>query len=355
MQPLLGKAALFLGSTLLIVALVEAGFRLFLPQNLINNHSIVLADSEVEKRLVPDSTFEFASAEYKYTVRTNAIGFRDYEHQVVKATGVKRVLLLGDSFTYGPGVQQEQIYPAVTERILNRNKAGQEYEVLSMACGGYGPEHYLAVLKTFGLKFNPDVVVAGLYVENDITDWLDLAPQPGLPDRGYRERALYAVNNFLEQRSHFFIFARARLDYPLWRLGLRPYYFPEVFRTPVSQELEAHWQKTYRALSQISSQCAKINADFLVMLIPTLYQVSEKVWHKTLQVEDLDPQDVELDLPQKRLRAFAARESIECLDLLRHFRSAGESQDLYFRLDRHWNEAGHALTAELLAEEISKL
>jgi oligoribonuclease NrnB/cAMP/cGMP phosphodiesterase (DHH superfamily) len=51
---------------------------------------------------------------------------------------------------------------------------------------------------------------------------------------------------------------------------------------------------------------------------------------------------------------FCAAERLRCLDLTPTFRQrAAQGEQLYFRLDGHWNAAGHALAADLIYEYLA--
>ena len=78
---------------------------------------------------------------------------------------MKRVLVLGDSFTWGFGVEQEQIF---TEVIENSRK---DVEVINAGVSGYSPDQELIWLREQGMHFQPDLV---LLLENSIIGQLPL-------------------------------------------------------------------------------------------------------------------------------------------------------------------------------------
>lgn len=346
---------LLLGASLVVgLLLFEFGVRLLAPQNLINNEPIYRYDPHLEKRLIPEAHFEFATPEYRYVVETNALGFRDRYHPVDPPPKTRRILILGDSFTYGPGVAQDRIFPALLEQNLNAG-GQQHFEVMAMACGGYGPEHYRAALTHLGLHYDPDIVVLAIYVDNDVTESLDLTPPTHTPQpRGFRHW-LYGINNWLEVRSHAFILLRSRLDYPLWKLGLRPYYFPPVFWKEIAPEIERHWQRTFGVLKDIRALCAEHDIRLLAMLIPARYQVHEEIWEKFVDVYEIDTATVDLELPQRKFRAFFERHGMVYVDPLPAFREQGQEELLYFPVDGHWNATGHRLCAQVLAGRLREI
>lgn len=96
----------------------------------------------------------------------NADGFRGGEYDVGKSDAI-RIVVLGDSVTFGRGVPLESTYAKVLEYRLNReDRDGLRYEVLNLAVGGYNTRQQLELYKTKGRKYEPDLLVIG-FVLND--------------------------------------------------------------------------------------------------------------------------------------------------------------------------------------------
>lgn len=94
---------------------------------------------------------------------TNAQGFRaavDLERS--SSPGVRRVLVLGDSFTFGEDVADDEAWPAVLDRRL------PNADVLNLGVHGYGHDQMLLRLRREGLNLRPDVVLLG-FVGVDLT------------------------------------------------------------------------------------------------------------------------------------------------------------------------------------------
>ena len=102
---------------------------------------------------------------YGIPFRVSAQGFRSPEVAVPKPAGTKRVLLLGDSVTWGAGVREEETFARRLERSLGAELACP-VEVVNTGVSGYGTIEELDVLEQEGLAFEPDVVVV-YHVEND--------------------------------------------------------------------------------------------------------------------------------------------------------------------------------------------
>lgn len=97
-------------------------------------------------------------------VRTNSEGMRDRERVRAKRDGITRIAAVGDSYTFGLGVDETETWPAVLERLLNQN--GERYEVLNFGVCGYNSHDEALIIRNKVLAWNPDLIVIG-YVTND--------------------------------------------------------------------------------------------------------------------------------------------------------------------------------------------
>jgi lysophospholipase L1-like esterase len=104
---------------------------------------------------------------FTFRYSNNSLGWRgSWEYRDVKQTEY-RVLFLGDSFTYGTGVNDDQTFAAQLEKAFSA--AQQSVEVLNAGCPGKGTDYALKCFQTVGRKFYPDLTVLGFTV-NDFQD-----------------------------------------------------------------------------------------------------------------------------------------------------------------------------------------
>lgn len=100
-----------------------------------------------------------------YFVETNSEGFRDQEFSEEKPENTTRIMVVGDSYTYGWGLNASERYSDITERRLDERFSG-DVQVINVGSRSWGIEDYYQVLKYRGIDYGPDVVVIGLY-DND--------------------------------------------------------------------------------------------------------------------------------------------------------------------------------------------
>lgn len=109
-------------------------------------------------------------------IRINSAGLRDdREYAIPKPAGVRRLVVLGDSYTFAGKVHLEQTFPKRLEARLNEGVADVRYEVLSLAVPGYNSRQQRLFLEERGLAFQPDWVLVS-FVLNDAVPAAQLVP-----------------------------------------------------------------------------------------------------------------------------------------------------------------------------------
>src|SRR5262245_42899690 len=107
-------------------------------------------------------------AEFAVDVRLNALGFRERRLPSPKAPGVRRVVALGDSFTQGFGVEEDDAWPRRLEMVLDAHHPDR-YQVVNLGVPGTNPRDQLSHLRDPGLAYEPDVVLVTV-MANDVQE-----------------------------------------------------------------------------------------------------------------------------------------------------------------------------------------
>lgn len=107
--------------------------------------------------------------------RANNRGWRDRDRTIEKPKGVFRILVLGDSNTFAPLVEDEAMYTRVLERKLN--ESGIKAEVMNFAYGGWSTDQQLEALVNEGIAYKPDLVILQ-FCGNDIGENLQTEFKP---------------------------------------------------------------------------------------------------------------------------------------------------------------------------------
>jgi GDSL-like Lipase/Acylhydrolase family len=115
-------------------------------------------------------------------VHINSLELRDdREYRLAKGPNTFRILVLGDSVTFGHGSVSAHTYPYLTEQRLKAWRPGTDWQVWNAAVPGYNTSQELAHLLEVGPRFRPDLVVVGFF-ENDLIGNRDVG-SPGLVAR----------------------------------------------------------------------------------------------------------------------------------------------------------------------------
>lgn len=99
-------------------------------------------------------------------VSINNLGLRDREFNKNEEFD-KRILILGDSMTFGHGVNNDETFPNQLESIFSENSVN--VDVLNAGVKGYGTDHLYKFFISRLAKLTPDIVVLVIY-NNDVSD-----------------------------------------------------------------------------------------------------------------------------------------------------------------------------------------
>src|SRR5262249_18451953 len=126
-------------------------------------------------------------------------GLRDSrEYDLKKAPGTFRILVLGDSVTFGHGSVYDHTYPLLVEQRLRAWRPDVDWQVWKAAVPGDNPTQEPGHLLDVGPRFQPDLVIVGFY-ENDLVDNYEIIA-PGMVRRAvavarsFASRHLYSLS-----------------------------------------------------------------------------------------------------------------------------------------------------------------
>ena len=108
----------------------------------------------------------------------NGDHMRNPDLPVERDAGDYRILSLGDSVTFGWGVQYEEAYPTVLGELLTAAHPGRNVQFMNGACSGYTTHQGREVLRRRALKYRPDVVTLWF-------GWNDSVFWDGMTDRDH--------------------------------------------------------------------------------------------------------------------------------------------------------------------------
>jgi lysophospholipase L1-like esterase len=104
------------------------------------------------------------------TYRVSGQGFRGPVFDLAPQPGVRRIVLIGDSFVFGSGVPEEGTLSSSLARALAR-RPGQPAEVLNLGVIGSNLASHVDLLEAVVRHLSPDAVVLCLTLPNDLSRW----------------------------------------------------------------------------------------------------------------------------------------------------------------------------------------
>lgn len=112
----------------------------------------------------PNTSVRHVSSEFAHTININSSGIRGPELQPANGQSV-RIALLGDSFVYGWGVNDDEAIPAVLER--NLRQIGVQADVINLGAPGESPFGYANIADKTLPVIKPDLVVVAVLQGED--------------------------------------------------------------------------------------------------------------------------------------------------------------------------------------------
>jgi lysophospholipase L1-like esterase len=144
------------------------------PGDLASYYRTYRWDRDLFYRLQPDLSLELTDVaappairpRTRWTFRTNARGYNTPEVALDKPEGALRIVALGDSSTFGWGVQPEETYPRRLEALLRARHPGRVVEVINLGVCGYSSFQGMILMRREALRYRPDIVTLS-YGSND--------------------------------------------------------------------------------------------------------------------------------------------------------------------------------------------
>ena len=291
--------------------------------------------------------------------RTNSLGYRNPEIGPKKG---KRLLFLGDSITFGQGVNEEWTFVRLLENLARAQ--GENWETVNGAVEGLGTNGELAVLNETGLALQPDIVVLDFYL-NDFLEspGIFMTRLPGLLERS---RLAHKLEGFFT--SGLFLSASEKnisVIQPMQKPPDEIYAWRDEFnknstvipphqkRDPAAQAFHGavlhnfeDWggsfsPQVWKKLELLLEEFARLAQEHRFRLVLAAFPVRDQVAMEPL-----------FDYPQQRLSQIARALKVPYLDLLpvfrRHHENNRKEEDRLFFDQCHLTVRGHQVTAQAM-------
>jgi hypothetical protein len=287
--------ALMLASTGLLMGVILGEWILaeFAPQ-LTRVPHVWRFDPNLGWNHIPSAAGRLVTPEFDVEVRINTDALRDRVYPMEKGAATRRILLFGDSFAEGWGVEIDQSVSKVLEHSLKNRYWDFRDGTMSV----------------------PWTMRLGRYFSQN---WHGFA---------LLEKAFAAVEVTKgEQRT----------------------FYQGLYGADRGQRHERSWELTAKILEAFQRAVEAEGSAFVLVYVPSIVQIDEGDWQSKRQLHGLIGEEYDLLKPNRLLGEIAAAAGMQFLDLYPSFRSGSESGPLFYG-DSHWNAAGHELAAGQIAE-----
>lgn len=338
-------------AALALLGLLEAGLRLFRPQDVrmttvdrASGDTVTwgLPDSVLGHRLRPNTRSIESAPEFTAEYLTDVEGFRAGEVAAAAPSGGTRTLVLGDSYAFGYGVHWDSTWSNRLARLAA--ESGTPLDIVNTGTPGYDTRSAALMLERTIARYRPSVVMV-VFLPHDVVTNLPILKT----ETAQREvqRRVEQIGNAKFGGLHSVQLAK-RLAMQMDRTYCNLYLATprkEYFAVPLSPHMAQQVATTRALLSRIAQVSRAHGARMVVVSVPQLFQVLHVA--NGYDFEGIDPHWVD--------REFGAHASADgyqwlpTLDRLAALHRSGAG-DLYYPFDGHLNTKGSDAVARVIQE-----
>jgi lysophospholipase L1-like esterase len=343
-----GRLALLLASVGLTLGLAEAAFRVFdvLPTHRDSLRGFFEHHASLGWLGTRDYTARFRHDDFDVVIENDERGFRRAEPGFDGPADAPHYAFLGDSFTWGWGVAQGEVFTDRLQRL-----AGSRARISNYGITAFGTGQERLLLEELVLRDRPDVV-AVMFLANDPSD--SVYSKKGRRPHYSLESGALELHNRPVSRPLVGPLDRASQHSVLLSI-LREQWKRVEDRREVDNQMEASaqdWRVVAALLAEMKAVAAggEPPAELRVVYIPAACEIAVGAERSHESCAGPLPRD------RERLAGACAALGIPLLDLTGPLASAwraspapgGHGEPVYFPHDGHWTALGHELTAREL-------
>ena len=334
--------------------------------------------------------------------RINSRGFRGPEYPYEKPENEYRILFLGDSFTEGFMLTEEDHFAEIMKRKLNNMKSKMHFEALNSGVAGWGTDQELLFFQNEGKKYKPDLTILMFY-QNDLSynnepkDWgmyykplfkeidgelvLTNVPVPK-PDKVVHYDQLASEGKSVFKRSKEWLYKNSQLYnlvkerikslHTLYKWAVRMNLMEKqdadseilpreynVWEIKSNESVQAAWKITEALIKKLKEETDAVGSELLVFFIPDETGIHQEEWIKLKKKYGFSDDNYSAHLPGIILGEVCKRNGITFEDptellKIRAVEMEKENKRLYDPVDGHWNVYGSRSVGDILADFVNE-
>ncbi|MCB2108318.1 MAG: SGNH/GDSL hydrolase family protein [Rhodobacteraceae bacterium] len=248
-------------------------------------------------------------------VAINSTGDRNGEVSTPKPPGTFRIAMLGDSLTFGWGVEQADTFTEIVERDLYA-KGYANVETVNLGVGNYNTSMEVTAFLKRVDRLQPDFVVLNYFIN-------DAEPTPRYSPLPWYARTFYA---YPIVGGAWDALKRAVLGSPDWKDYYAALYKPGA----------AGWQQTQAAIKRLADQCRARGIPLVMVNLPELRELAPYPFTEVNRMVEAAAQDA----------------GVAYIDMLPVLANEQPSTLWVTVPDPHPNAKAHALIGHALADDL---
>lgn len=350
------------------LALFEAYLRVFHSKNILGKHAYFDNNAGIF-RLIPNKKLKIKYPEFEYVLKINSRGLRDYEYSYEKNKDVFRIIILGDSFAFGQGVELKDTFAKILDDKFRKYRFSSSPEVINTGVPGYSTDDCYKLLTNEAYKYKPDLVIYAFFV-NDFTETFnklketkadsDINNESSKDD--FQTTVDFDFKSLLQNSYlyHFLLNSTKKLALArnfLYTHGISKfngplYYLEDYVQYSYAQDAQEALGLSFDYISKMDTYLRSINSRLLVVYLPDYFQV----YYKVLQADNgmFTDKQYDIDKPQRLLSDFCNSRQISYVDVTVFFRQQARLRRLYYESDQHFTKEGNNLVAEILFAKLNE-
>jgi hypothetical protein len=130
-----------------------------------------------------------------------------------------------------------------------------------------------------------------------------------------------------------------------------------VWEKTYDDRINKSWEITEALIEQLKKDTSSLHMKLIIFYVPDRAEVYLEEWEDTLKKFGLQAEDWDIQKPARKLGEICKALNIDYINATDEFRKEAmrlNGQQLYWRYDRHWNDKGHQLAANILCNYIYK-
>jgi hypothetical protein len=271
------------------------------------------------------------TGDYNVLIKINSLGLR--EQKLLKTSTAEDYFVVGDSFSFGWGVEEEERFSNILDGLLLNSKVFN----ISIPTDLNGYKKLISYAKKNGATINK--LIVGVTMENDVQNYysaLDNKFESAYPLEGLN---LSWIKYFLRNNSASYFFLTSiiqqnpRLKEFFQKLGL----IVDNFR--IVRSLKYDSERIKQSAIKLKSISSKVKT--LVLLIP-----SRGLWVGSKKNKKI------ADQLHKSFISEIRKLKIDYIDLRHLMELSGNPMNFHFKFDGHWTKEAHLIAANELAKKI---